>query len=185
MSPLAFRNVDASPDDPVSDWPLEAIQTVLERGGLSHWRRLTAAIRTQPWGPVARQIEEVLTYSRPYGVAKLMERIISDARQEVAAAERAAVATEVAGLVADSGLSRAEFAAMVGTSPSRLSTYITGKVTPSAALMLRMSRLGAGLAPDWQGGGFASLVGAWRGRVRIGDNFDELPNDPARKRQRP
>lgn len=143
MNPLAFRNVDASPDDPVSEWPLEAIQTALERGGLSHWRRLAAAVRAQPWGPVARQIEEVLAYSRPYGVAKLMERVISDARQEVAAAERAAVASEVAELVADSGLSRAEFATRIGTSTSRLSTYITGKVTPSAALILRMRRLSA------------------------------------------
>lgn len=163
MSPLAFRNVDASPDDPVSEWPLEAIQTALERGGLSHWRRLVDAVRAQPWGPVARQIEEVLTHSRPYGVAELMERVISDARQQVVAAERAAVAAEVAELVENSGLSRAEFAAAVGTSTSRLSTYITGKVTPSAALMLRMSRLGAGLPllamppppgdgpePDWE-----------------------------------
>lgn len=83
----------------------------------------------------------MLTNSRPYGVAKLMERIISDARQEVAAAERAAVAREVAELVENSGISRAEFATKVGTSTSRLSTYITGKVTPSAALMLRMHRL--------------------------------------------
>jgi len=76
-----------------------------------------------------------------------MERVISDARQEVAAAERAAVAREVAELVENSGLSRAEFATRVGTSTSRLSTYITGKVTPSAALMLRMRRLRAGLVP--------------------------------------
>jgi DNA-binding transcriptional regulator YiaG len=142
MSPLTFRNVDASPDDPVSDWPLEAIQTALERGGLSHWRRLADAVRAQPWGPVARGIEEVLTYSRPYGVAEGMEGVISDARQKMVAAERAAVATEVAELVESSGLSRAEFAARVGTSTSRLSTYVTGKVTPSAALMLRMNRLG-------------------------------------------
>jgi DNA-binding transcriptional regulator YiaG len=146
MSPLAFRNVDVSPDEPVSNWPLEAIQTALERGGLSQWRRLATAVRAQPWGPVARQIEEVLSYDRPYGVAELMERVIADARKRVVTAERAAVAAEVAELVESSGLSRAEFAAMVGTSPSRLSTYITGKVTPSAALMLRMSRLGAGLA---------------------------------------
>ncbi len=185
MSPLVFRNVDASPDDPVTEWPLEAIQTALERGGLSHWRRLAAAVRAQPWGPVARQIEEVLTYSRPYGVAKLMERIISNARQEVAAAERAAVAAEVAELVASSGLTRAEFATRVGTSTSRLSTYITGKVTPSAALMLRMSRIGAGIKPGAQpaserhGEGFASLTDAWRGRVRIADDFDELPDDCA------
>jgi DNA-binding transcriptional regulator YiaG len=142
VNPLAFRNVDTSPDDPVSEWPLEAIQTALERGGLSHWRRLASSVRAQPWGPVARQIEEVLTYSRPYGVAELMERIIANARQEVAAAERAAVAAEVAELVEGSGLSRTEFATMIGTSPPRLSTYITGKVTPSAALMLRMGRVG-------------------------------------------
>lgn len=163
MSLLVFRNVDASPEDPVSEWPLEAIQTALERGGLSHWRRLAEAVRAQPWGPVARQIEEVLTYSRPYGVAELMERVIADARDDTAANERAAVATEVARLIERSGLSRAEFAATVGTSTSRLSTYATGKVTPSAALMLRMSRLAAGLAllalppppgdgpePDWE-----------------------------------
>jgi DNA-binding transcriptional regulator YiaG len=90
---------------------------------------------------VARGIEEVLTYSRPYGVAEAMERVISDARREVVAAERATVAAEVTRLVERSGLSRAEFATMVGTSPSRLSTYITGKVTPSAALMVRMSRV--------------------------------------------
>ena len=55
-------------------------------------------------------------------------------------AERGAVAREVAKLVENSGLSRAEFATRVGTSTSRLSTYITGKVTPSAALLLRMRR---------------------------------------------
>jgi hypothetical protein len=96
MSSFVFRNVDASPEDPVSEWPLEAIQTALERGGLSHWRRLAEAVRAQPWGPVARQIEEVLTYSRPYGVAELMERVIADARDDTAAGERAAVAAGLA-----------------------------------------------------------------------------------------
>lgn len=65
VSALAFRSVNASPDDPVSEWPQEAIQTALERGGLSHWRRLAKAVQTAPWGPVARQVEEILSYSRP------------------------------------------------------------------------------------------------------------------------
>jgi transcriptional regulator with XRE-family HTH domain len=43
--------------------------------------------------------------------------------------------------VARSGLSKAQFAARIGTSPSRLSTYLNGKVTPSAALMVRVRRL--------------------------------------------
>lgn len=67
-----------------------------------------------------------------------MERVIATARQETEGAERKAVATEVDRLVRASGLSRAEFASRIGTSASRLSTYATGKVTPSAALLVRM-----------------------------------------------
>jgi DNA-binding transcriptional regulator YiaG len=138
VSPLAFRNVDVSPDDPVSEWPQEAIQTALERGGLGHWRRLARAIRGEPWGPVARRVEEALSYSRPYGIAAAFERTISRARSAAEASERNAVATEIDRLVRTSGLSRAEFASRVGTSASRLSTYVTGRVTPSAALLVRM-----------------------------------------------
>jgi ribosome-binding protein aMBF1 (putative translation factor) len=148
MTELIFRNVDVSPDDPVEEWPLEAIQTALERGSLRHWRRLARAIRAQPWGSVARAVEEVLTYSRPYGIAKTIERLIERARQESEAAERAAVATEVRRTINQSGLSRREFASRIGTSASRLSTYATGKVVPSATLLLRMQNLvGLGSPP--------------------------------------
>jgi DNA-binding transcriptional regulator YiaG len=90
---------------------------------------------------VARRIEEVLTYNWPYGVAPLMERVIVRAREETETAERKAVAAEVDQLVRASGLSRVEFASRIGTSASRLSTYVTGKVTPSAAMLVRMRRL--------------------------------------------
>jgi len=140
VSPLAFRNVDVSPANPVSEWPLEAVQAALERGGLEHWRRLAREIEAEPWGRVARQVEEVLAYSRPYGVAEAFDRVIARARQAAEESERAAVAAEVSELVEASGLSRAEFASRVGTSGSRLSTYVTGRVTPSAALLVRMRR---------------------------------------------
>lgn len=144
MSSLAFRNVDASPDDPVSTWPIEAVQAALERGSLSDWRRLAKEIRAEPWGPVARRVESVLTYSRPYGVDRAMEGTIARARSEAEAGERETVAAEVARLIEMSGLSRAEFASGIGTSSSRLSTYATGKVTPSATLMVRMRAVAAG-----------------------------------------
>lgn len=35
------------------------------------------------------------------------------------------------------------------------------------------------LVPEQPHGGFASLAGVWRNRVRIGDDFDELPPDLA------
>jgi antitoxin (DNA-binding transcriptional repressor) of toxin-antitoxin stability system len=35
------------------------------------------------------------------------------------------------------------------------------------------------LVQERRGGGFASLAGTWRGRVKIADDFDELPDDLA------
>jgi hypothetical protein len=78
--PLRFRNVGATPDDPVEDWPVEAVITALERGGLSHRRRLAAAIKADPWGPVAQAVTEALSVARPYGVAALMESVLAHAR---------------------------------------------------------------------------------------------------------
>lgn len=140
---LAFRNVDVSPEDPVEVWPTEAVLTALERGGLGHWRRLTAAIREDPWGPVARRVEEALDVSRPYGVGVLMADVLVAARARAECAERAEVAAEITRLLAASGLSRAEFASAIGTSASRLSTYLSGKVTPSAGLLVRMRSVAA------------------------------------------
>jgi hypothetical protein len=59
-----FRNVSASPDDPVEQWPQEAIQAALERGSLSHWRRLARAIHADPWGPVATAVPTA--WQRPW-----------------------------------------------------------------------------------------------------------------------
>ena len=62
----------------------------------------------------------MLTYSRPYGVANAMERVIEMAREETEKSERDAVAAEIDVLVRESGLSRTEFASRIGTSASRL-----------------------------------------------------------------
>jgi transcriptional regulator with XRE-family HTH domain len=76
-----------------------------------------------------------------------MERTISLARNEAEQKEREEVASEVRGFIEASGLSRAEFASQIGTSPPRLSTYTTGKVVPSATLMRRMARVAGEAAP--------------------------------------
>jgi hypothetical protein len=77
---LAFRNLAITPDAPVSEWPTEAVQTALERGDLADWHRIVAEIGTDPWGRTARQVEAVLSHSRPYGVAEAMETALSRAR---------------------------------------------------------------------------------------------------------
>jgi len=137
---LAFRNLTISPQAPVSQWPTEAVQTALERGDLADWHRVAAEIQANPWGTTARQVEEVLSHSRPYGVTEAMQTVVSRARKRAEENERAAVAAAIREAIQRSGLSQAEFASRVGTSPSRLSTYASGRVTPSATLMLRISR---------------------------------------------
>ncbi len=138
MNSLKFRNIAASVDDPVEVWPFEGILAAVERGTLPDWRRLAAAIRDDPFGPVAQQVLVAVRLSRPYGTTELFEDIVKSARRELAAAERELVAAQVRDLVHQSGLPRSESAQRVGTSRPRLSTYISGQVVPSAALMVRM-----------------------------------------------
>ncbi len=138
---LKFRNIDASPDDPVETWPFEGILAAVERGTLPAWRRLATAIQADPWGPVAHQVLEAVHLSHPYGTAELLEGVVARARKLASESERADVASEVRALVDSSGLSKHDFAERIGTSRSRLSTYMSGKVVPSATLMIRMRRI--------------------------------------------
>lgn len=143
---VAFRNVEVALAAPVEQWPYEAIVTAIERGSLADWVPIARAIRRSPWGIVARQVQDFLGYARPYGVGPLLARAIVRARRDRARDERDEVAAMVGACIAGSGLSRAAFAREIGTSPSRLSTYESGKVVPSAALLLRMTRVSGA---DW------------------------------------
>jgi transcriptional regulator with XRE-family HTH domain len=138
---LRFRNVDAAADDAVESWPVEAITTALERGSLRHWSRIAAAVRRDPWGPVTRCLEQALECVEPYGLAPGMRRVIDSSRRNRQAAERGAVAAQLRRLLDESGLTASQFASRMGTSASRLSTYLSGTVSPSAALVVRAHRI--------------------------------------------
>ena len=68
-----YRNISTDPSTPVSQWPTEAVQADLERGDRSDWHRLAVEIQAHPWGRVARKVEEVLSHSRPFGIANVMD----------------------------------------------------------------------------------------------------------------
>lgn len=138
---VRFRNVQADPVDPVETWPYEGLVTAIERGTFNDWLRITKAIDRDPWGPTAQRVESYLSYESPWGVGLLLQRAIARARAQAREREKREVAAEVAALIERSGLSVAEFASRIGTSRSRLSTYRSGAVTPSAALLNRMRRV--------------------------------------------
>lgn len=140
-SELVFRHVDASPDDPVETWPAEAVETALDRGTLSDWRRLAEAIRADPWGRLARIVEAATSWGEHYGADALMQRVVAGARRDVDAAARARYAQVVRDARARTGLTLRAFARLAGTSASRLSDYERGRTAPTVDVLGRIEHV--------------------------------------------
>lgn len=62
---------------------------------------------------------------------------------------------------------------------SNLSKLVERVEAGEEIVITRRGEPAARLVPERRGGGFAGLAGAWRGRVRIAEDFDELPDDLA------
>ncbi|CAM2981530.1 transcriptional regulator [Mycobacterium intermedium] len=138
--PHGEHNGDRLEDQPVEFWSTAAIREALESGDIATWKRIATALKRDPYGRTARQVEEVLAGAR-YGISKALWEVLERARAHLAANERAEVARHVKLLVDRSGLSQPEFASRIGVSPDDLTAYLDGAVSPSASLMIRMRRL--------------------------------------------
>lgn len=91
VSRLKFRNIDTSPDDPVETWPFEGVLAAVERGSLPDWRRLATAIVADPWGGVAKQVEEAMDLAEtPYSLPFLESAVRNARRLETGRKHRAA-----------------------------------------------------------------------------------------------
>jgi hypothetical protein len=128
-------------DQPVEFWPTAAIRSALQGGDIDTWKRIAAALKRDPFGRTARQVEEVLDGTRPYGISKALWEVLERARTHLEANERTEVARHVRLLIERSGLAQPEFAARIGVAPEDLATYLDGSVSPSASLMIRIRRL--------------------------------------------
>jgi DNA-binding transcriptional regulator YiaG len=138
---LRFRNLDFDTTQPVDLWPAEAIETVIDRGTLSDWRKLAQAIRHNPWGPAARTAETVTSWGEHYGVDALISRIINKAREEVTQRGRADYAAQIRSWRTASGMTLREFARAAGTSAPRLSDYEKAKVAPTTDVLGRLKHV--------------------------------------------
>ncbi len=136
--PVVFRNVDARWEDPVVTWPYEALVTTLERGLVSDWQPVLHEMKANPWGKTARRVEKYLSYQELAGLNLFFAAALQRARDTAETRERDEVALRVREAIARSGLTAAEFAKNIGTSASRLSTYASGQVVPSASMLVRI-----------------------------------------------
>ena len=129
------------PDQPVEFWSTAAIRSALQGGDIATWKRIAAALKRDPYGRTARQVEEVLEGTRPYGISKALWEVLERARTHLEANERAEVARHVRLLIDRSGLGQQEFASRIGVASEELDAYLDGTTSPSAGLMIRMRRL--------------------------------------------
>jgi len=128
-------------DRPVEFWPTSAIRSALEGGDIATWKQIAVAIKRDPFGRTARQVEEVLETSRPYGISKALAEVLDRAREHLEANERNEVARHVGVLIERSGLKLPEFASRIGVPADELGAYLDATTSPSASLMIRMRRL--------------------------------------------
>ena len=128
-------------DRPVEFWPTSAIRAALETDDLTVWQRIVVAIKRDPYGRTARQVEEVLETAQPYGVSKALSEVLTRTRELLEANERAEVGRQVQALLERSGLGQDEFASRIGVPSTDFAAYLNGETSPPASLMIRMRRL--------------------------------------------
>jgi hypothetical protein len=126
---------------PVEFWATAAIRDALENDDLTVWQRIVVAIKRDPFGRTARQVEEVLETVGPYGVSRAMSEVLTRTREHLEANECAEVARHVHLLLDRSGLGEHEFASRIGVPAEDFAAYLRGSVSPPASLMIRMRRL--------------------------------------------
>ncbi|MGH3560430.1 MAG: helix-turn-helix domain-containing protein [Mycobacterium sp.] len=130
-----------SADRPVEFWSTAAIRSALESGDIAIWQQIVVALKRDPYGRTARQVEEVLDGTRPQGISKALSEVLIRTRAHLEADERAEAARHMRLLLQRSGLSQQEFASRIGVPSEDLADYFDGKVSPPASLMIRMRRL--------------------------------------------
>ncbi|MEZ0578103.1 helix-turn-helix domain-containing protein [Nocardioides sp. MH1] len=148
--PVAARSIDAAAAlllegvEPDEFLPLVRTRAellgLIDTGSVLEWRHHLAMIAANPWSPYAAHLAGLADQVDRPQAGLAIERAADLCRGQHREREREQVAEQVRRLVEASGVSQRQFAQWAGTSPSRLSTYLSGAVTPAATLMLRMTR---------------------------------------------
>lgn len=132
---------------PLTDLPdPDGFHDLIRSGTVEQWRAALAPVAAHPWDPRGEELAALAEEAGLPVVAASLRACQGVYQLLRADEERRAVADEIRRRVQLSGRTQKDFAAYIGTSPSRLSTYVSGRVTPSAAMLLRIQRASEVLA---------------------------------------
>ena len=127
----------------------QRFRTMIRQEGVNAWRGLLANIAANPWCDAVSQLEALAEEADLPDALRAIQACARVYRSRMEDDERATVAQEIRRLVEQSGRTQRAFARAVGTSASRLSTYVNGIVVPSSTMLLRMQRVATNLPTYW------------------------------------
>jgi len=137
---LVIADVDPDAPGPELTTVEDAVKCA-DSGGIQAWRAQVASVAANPWSPYPVELHRLLIDGERPAPADALDSAIKYYRYLSERRDRQLVAREIRRLVAVSGLSQRQFAALCGTSAPRVSTYVNGLVTPSASMMVRFTRV--------------------------------------------
>jgi DNA-binding transcriptional regulator YiaG len=138
---VQFRNLTTTWHDPIDQWPYEAVVTTMERGLVSDWQPILRDLRARPFGRIARYVTHYAQDPDDRAAASFFSEALVRARVAQEEKEKDEVIRRIRRAIDATELSQADFAKAIGTSASRLSTYLSGQVTPSATMLIRIENL--------------------------------------------
>ncbi|WP_075204246.1 helix-turn-helix domain-containing protein [Haematomicrobium sanguinis] len=132
---LKFRNIDSNPTDPVEEWGFEGMLAAIDRGFAKDWRKLVDAVRAN--SDLRPTLEEALDAAESASTVALVKLLLARAERTPAqiALERLREAFY------GTQMTEAELAGRIGTSRTRLNSYLTGKVTPSMDVLVAVEEI--------------------------------------------
>lgn len=77
---LRFRNLTITPDDPVEEWGVEGLLAAIDRGDLTHWQRIAAAVTAEPRGHVANDLAVAIDLAEFEDSATVLRQVLQKAQ---------------------------------------------------------------------------------------------------------
>jgi DNA-binding XRE family transcriptional regulator len=133
--PLRFRNIDVTPDDPVEVWGFEGMLAAIDRGYAKDWRKLVDAVVAN--SHLLAIFNEARDAAESRATVAALDVIVELAQRTPAEEALARLRSAHRG----TRMTQAELATRLGTSRTRLNTYLTGKVTPSMEVLVAVERI--------------------------------------------
>lgn len=123
-----LRHVDYGPEATAADLGAAGLQAVLDTQDVEAWRPILRHLRDDPWGPVARRVEQVVDHLESHGTAAALRAWLhrcraglpADAR--TLAEHRAALGRSQRQVAADMRVSQAQVARVEGAANPTLAS---------------------------------------------------------------